>query len=56
VPSSNAVTAEPETPEVRPARKAAAGSITGSSPAPVISKTPISSTDPNRFFTARSTR
>src|SRR5439155_648560 len=37
-------------------RREAAGSATGSSPAPVIANTPISSTDPKRFFTARNSR
>src|SRR5439155_1453871 len=48
--------AEPDTPLVRPARNAAAGSATGSRPAPVMANTPTSSTQPNRFFTARRMR
>jgi len=56
VPSISAVTAEPDAPVLRPARNAAAGFATGSSPDPVIRKTPISSTEPNRFFTARRIR
>jgi hypothetical protein len=51
-----AKTAEPETLPRRSARNRAEGFGTSTSPASVISKTPISSVAPKRFFTARRMR
>ena len=56
VPSTVATTADPGDPGSRSERKSAEGFATGMRPAPVISNTPNSLTDPNRFFTARTTR
>ena len=47
---------EPAAPRGRSARNIADGFTTSRSPWSVISKTPISLVEPNRFFTARRTR
>ncbi len=54
VPSIAQVTAQPEA--SAPVRKRAEGSATSAMPVERISKTPISSVEPKRFFTALSRR
>jgi hypothetical protein len=56
VPLSVDVTTEPLFPTGRSARNSAEGSATSTSPAPFISKTPISLVEPNRFLCARRMR
>src|SRR5580704_208295 len=56
VPSIPANTAAPGAVASRDDRNNAEGFATSASPRPVISKTPISSVGPNRFFTARRMR
>jgi hypothetical protein len=54
--TETAATVDPDAPPLRSSRKASEGLRTSRSPASAISNTPTSSVDPNRFFTARSTR
>ena len=56
VPSMPAKTAAPGAEASRPDRNRAEGLVTSQRPAPVISKTPISSVAPKRFFTERRMR
>ena len=56
LPSSVATIADPTASRARSAMKACEGFSTACMPSPVISKTPISSTDPKRFFTPRRSR
>ena len=55
-PSTVAVTADPATPPARSDSSISDGLDTSASPASCISNSPISSVEPKRFLTARSTR
>ena len=56
VPSRLETTTDPGASRGRSDRKNPEGFLTSTSPPSTISKTPISLVEPNRFFTARSTR